>query len=246
VISDRVLVKRKAAVLGALSLIEGKDRLGVGSGSTMGMFLQELSETIRAKGRQVKVVPSSSQVELECSRLGLKMSSLYENPKLEVVVDSADEADAEGNLLKGGGAALTREKVLYSAADQVVIVIEEEKKVKKLGEKHAIPVEVLPFSMPYVAAEIRRSLSVEPRVRVLAGKAGPLVTDNGNYVLDVPLHGTGELSIIEAKLKTIPGVIETGIFFAKGGFLVVGTDQGATVMETKAVPDRKEGGRIGN
>ncbi|HYA22054.1 MAG TPA: ribose 5-phosphate isomerase A [Thermoproteota archaeon] len=243
-ISGKALLKRKTAVLKALSLVEGEERLGVGSGSTMGMLLQELSNATRAKGLEIKIVPSSSQVELECSRLGLKMSSLYENPRLEVVVDSADEADAEGNLLKGGGAALTREKVLYSAANKVVIVLEEEKRVGRLGEKHAIPVEVLPFSMPYVAEEIGRSLSVEPRVRTLAGKAGPLVTDNGNYVLDVPLGGTEGLSAVDTKLRTIPGVIETGIFFAKDGFLVVGTDQGVTVMETKAILDRKEGGRI--
>jgi ribose 5-phosphate isomerase A len=245
VIPNRVLLKRKAAVLRALSLIKGKGRLGVGSGSTMGMFLQELSEATRAEGQQVKVVPSSSQVELECSRLGLGTSSLYENPRLEIVVDSADEVDAEGNLLKGGGAALTREKVLYSSASKVVIVIEDEKKVRKLGEKHAVPVEVLPFSMPYVAEEIRRTLSVEPKVRVLAGKAGPLVTDNGNYVLDVPLGEIEELSAAETELKVIPGVIETGIFFAKDGFLVVGTDQGVTVLETRAISDRKAGGRIG-
>jgi len=245
VIPDRVLSKRKAAVIKALSLVKGKGRLGVGSGSTMDILLQELSEATRAEGRQVNVVPSSSQVELECSKLGLGISSLYESPRLEVVIDSADEADADGNLLKGGGAALTREKVLYSSADKVVIVIEEEKKVLKLGSNHPLPVEVLPFSMPYVVEEIRRSLSVEPKVRLLPGKAGPLVTDNGNYVLDVPLGRIEDLSVTEAQLKAIPGVIETGIFFAKDGFLVVGTDQGVTVLEIRADSDRKAGGRIG-
>jgi ribose 5-phosphate isomerase A len=245
VISDRVLLKRKSAVLRALSLIKGKSRLGVGSGSTMAMFLQELSEATRAEGQQVKVVPSSSQVELECSRLGMGTSSLYENPKIEIMVDSADEVDVEGNLLKGGGAALTREKILYSCASKVVIVMEEEKKVRKLGEKHAVPVEVLPFSMPYVVEEIRRTLSVEPKVRLLTGKAGPLVTDNGNYVLDVPLGEIEELSVTETRLKVIPGVIETGIFFTKEGFLVVGTDQGVTVLETRAISDKKAGERIG-
>jgi ribose 5-phosphate isomerase A len=245
VISNSIFLKRKAAVLRALSLIKGKGRLGVGSGSTMSILLQELSSATRAEGQQVKVVPSSSQVELECSRLGLGTSSLYESPRLEIVVDSADEADVEGNLLKGGGAALTREKVLYSCASKVVIVIEDEKKVRKLGEKHAVPVEVLPFSMPYVVEEIRRTLSVEPKVRILPGKAGPLVTDNGNYVLDVPLGEIEELSATETRLKTISGVIETGIFFAKGGFLVVGTDQGVIVLETRAVSVKKRGERIG-
>ena len=244
-ISNSIFLKRKAAVLRALSLIKGKGRLGVGSGSTMSILLQELSSATRAEGQQVKVVPSSSQVELECSRLGLGTSSLYESPRLEIVVDSADEADVEGNLLKGGGAALTREKVLYSCASKVVIVIEDEKKVRKLGEKHAVPVEVLPFSMPYVVEEIRRTLSVEPKVRILPGKAGPLVTDNGNYVLDVPLGEIEELSATETRLKTISGVIETGIFFAKGGFLVVGTDQGVIVLETRAVSVKKRGERIG-
>jgi len=231
--SERVALKRRAAILRALSLVKGEARLGIGSGSTMGAFLEELSKDLPSGARSVRVVPTSSQVELECFRLGFDLSSLYDDPKLEFVVDSADEADESGNLLKGGGAALTREKVVHSSAEVAVIIAEEEKVVKELGTRHPLPVEVLPFALPYVIGEVKRLFSTDPGVRMLLGKAGPLVTDNGNYVLDVPLGRIGDLADTHSKLKAISGVVETGLFFSRKGFLVVGTDQGANIIETK-------------
>lgn len=231
--SEPVALKRKAAILRALSLVKGKTRLGIGSGSTMGAFLEELSKSLPSGQRGVRVVPTSSQVELECSKLGLELSSLYDDPRLEFVVDSADEADERGNLLKGGGAALTREKVVHSSAEVAVIIAEEEKVVKELGTRHSLPVEVLPFALPYVIGEVKRLFSIDPNVRMIPGKAGPLVTDNGNYVLDVPLGRIGDLTDTHSKLKAIPGVVETGLFFSRKGFLVIGTSQGARVIETK-------------
>jgi len=232
--SEEVLQKRKVAVVRALSLVKEVPRLGVGSGSTMGLFLVELSKLIKSEGKRVKVVPSSSQVEVECSRLRLELSSLYDDPNLDVVIDSADEVDSSMNLLKGGGAALTREKVLHRASDKLLIVVEDEKSVSKLCTKHPLPVEVLPFALPLVNVEIAREFSTEPRVRTIPGKAGPLVTDNGNYVLDVPLRMIEDPPTVHAKLKALPGVIETGIFPSRDGLLILGTDGGPKLVEMKA------------
>jgi len=243
--SGQVALKRKAAILRALTLVKGETRLGIGSGSTMGAFLEELSKGLSSGTRRVRVVPSSSQVELECSRLGLELSSLYDNPKLEFVVDSADESDERGNLLKGGGAALTREKVVHSSAEVAVIIAEEEKMVRELGTRHPLPIEVLPFALPYVVGEVKRLFSTDPSVRMLMGKAGPLVTDNGNYILDVPLGRMNDPADTHSKLKAISGVVETGLFFSRKGFLVIGTGQGAKVIETKGAQSLSEGDNLG-
>jgi ribose 5-phosphate isomerase A len=152
---------------------------------------------------------------------------------LRFVVDSADEVDEKGNLLKGGGAALTREKIVHASAETAVIIAEEEKVVKELGERHSLPIEVMPFALPLVIREVKALFSVDPVIRRVPGKAGPLVTDNGNYVLDVPLGRMVDLSGTHLRLKAIPGVVETGLFPSKKGFLVVGTSQGVKVVETR-------------
>lgn len=233
--------KRRTAVLRALSLVKATGRLGIGSGSTMAMFLEELSRMTTAEGNPFSVVPSSSQVEVECSRLGISLSSLYDDPRLEIVIDSADEVDSNMNLLKGGGAALTREKVLHSSGDAIVIVVEEDKVVTRLGEKHPLPIEVLPFALPMLKREIEGVFSVKTNIRYLPGKAGPLVTDNGNYILDIHLGAIENPAEVNARLKSFPGVIETGIFPARNGFLVVGKDSGAEVLEMRPAPDVKVG-----
>jgi ribose 5-phosphate isomerase A len=163
-------------------------------------------------------------------RSGIPITTLDEYPTLDLAIDGADQIDKKLNMIKGGGGALTREKIVASAAKQLVIVADETKLVEKLGTNCRIPVEVLPFALATVTASIKE-LGGRPLLRESKGKVGAVVTDNGNYIVDidfVPINNAKELN---QRLKLIPGVFETGLFIEMADVVYLGKPDGIKKLE---------------
>jgi ribose 5-phosphate isomerase A len=221
-------LKRNAAK-SVLDILPSSAVIGLGSGSTVAYFAQELGKLVE-KGANLTVVPSSYQAYQLALEYDIPLTDLDRAPELELTVDGADEVDDKLNLIKGGGGALLREKVVASASKRLIIIVDESKLVQRLGGNFPVPVEVLPFSLGTVKRKIK-SMGIEPVLRIAKEKMGPVVTDNGNFLLDLefnePLQNPLEMSIT---LKMIPGVIETGLFVNMADQVHVGTETGAYVL----------------
>jgi ribose 5-phosphate isomerase A len=224
---ERGQVERLAAAARAVEEIREGMVLGYGSGRAATSVLEELARRVREDGLHISGVPSSSRTEAEVRRLGLPLISLDEKPRLDVTIDGADEVDAHCHLVKGGGGALLREKVLARAADRFIIVIESGKLVPLLGAARGVPLEVLPFAHGACDRHLR-DLGGDPALRKDAhGQA--VRTDNGNWIVDCrfPAEALVDAEALDAKLDSIPGVLETGLFLKPLRPIVyVGTENG--------------------
>jgi ribose 5-phosphate isomerase A len=199
--------------------------VGLGSGRTVVYAVSELSGKVKTEKIQVFCIPSSYQILLEALKRGLKVSSLYEHPEVDITLDGADEVDARLNLTKGGGGALAREKILASTSKRYTIMVDGRKLVDKLGSSKPVPVEVLPFAAPAVKRRLERIFR-RVEFREGSGKVGPTITDNGNFLLDVytgPLENPWET---ERQIKGIPGVVEVGLFIEMAHEVYVGFKDG--------------------
>jgi len=221
---------KKRVALQAVKHVKDGFIVGLGSGSTAAYAIQELGRLMQQDGLHVMGVPSSSQAMMLAVNAGIPLTTLDEHPNLDLAIDGADEVDKALNMIKGGGGALTREKIVASAAKQVVIVADEKKLVPKLGSTFKVPVEVLGFALATVSAGIKE-LGGKPVLREGKGKVGAVVTDNGNYIVDVdfgPIDNPEELNI---GLKLIPGVIETGLFMNIADIVYLGKQDGIIKLE---------------
>ncbi len=206
-ISPKELVGRKAA-----ELVKDGMVLGLGSGTTVAEFVKSLGERVREEGLIVYVVPTSLDSEIMAVEYGLHVVTLTEYPEPDLAVDGADEVDPYKNLIKGGGGAMTREKIVDYAAKRLVIIVDEGKLVKNLCEKKPIPIEVLSFSWKCVMKKLEK-LGGSASLRLCGGgKLGPIVTDNGNLIIDYRPKGGFDAKALNQALKDIPGVVETGLF----------------------------------
>ncbi|MFX1367426.1 MAG: ribose 5-phosphate isomerase A [Promethearchaeota archaeon] len=223
-------VKQNAAK-SAIKLIPSSGALGLGSGSTVAIFAQELGRKISAGEVNVRVVPSSYQAYQLAVEHKVPLTNLDLDPILELTVDGADEVDKKLNLTKGGGGALFQEKIVASASKKLVIIVDETKLVDNLATRFQIPIEVLPFSLGVVKRKITE-MGISPTVRQAQKKMGPVVTDNGNFILDLkfpkPIANPAKVAI---DLKMIPGVIETGLFIGMTDEVHVGTEEGSYILK---------------
>lgn len=211
---------RLEAVNQALQLIKDGWIIAVGSGSTVALFLEELSKKVKNENLKITIIPGSSQTYFQALNFGLPISTLDEYPEPDACFDSADEVMENGILLKGGGAALTREKILAYFSKRFIIMVEESKVVKKIGTSHPVPIEVLPYAVTPVSLELKK-MNAKPVLRYGSGKNGPIITDNGNYIIDAYFNLISEPQYLELKINSIPGVIENGIFtFAKTELII--------------------------
>ena len=212
--------KRRAA-LKAVEHVKDGSVVGLGSGSTVAYFIEELGRLVRG-GFHVLGVPTSYQALELAVRNGVPLTTLHEHPRLDLAVDGADQVDGELNLIKGLGGALAREKVVDSSADQLVIVADETKFSERLGVGVPVPVEVLPFALPTVLRKLKE-MGYEATVRESGGgKVGPVVTDNGNLIVDVEAGAIEEPKRLDEQLRGIPGVVETGLFIDMADVVYLG------------------------
>jgi ribose 5-phosphate isomerase A len=219
------------AARSAINLIPRKGALGLGSGSTVAIFAKELGRQIKEDKTDIRVVPSSYQAYQLAIENNIPLTNLDLNPSLLLTVDGADEVDKSLNLTKGGGGALFQEKVVAYASERLVIIVDESKLVERLGTKFSIPVEILPFSLGVVRRKIS-GMGIDPVIRQAASKMGPVVTDNGNFILDLkfpePISNPRKVAV---DLKMIPGVVETGLFVGMADEVHVGTKDGSYVIK---------------
>ncbi len=220
-----------AAAKRAAELVEDGMIIGIGSGTTVELFLTELKRRIESEGLEILGVPSSYQSKLLAVEAGIGLVDLLECPTLDLCVDGADEVDRNLNAVKGGGGAMTREKVVAHASNEVVFIVEERKVVETLS--HPVPVEVIPFSLGFVLKKLEELMKERgsfalPRIRQGTGKLGPVVTDNGNFILDCDFGEIYDPGELEIELNSIPGVVECGIFTDVADRVIVGVDGGET------------------
>lgn len=221
---------KKRVALEAVKHVKDGFIVGLGSGSTAAHAIQEIGRLIQQNDLRVFGVPSSSQAMLLAIQSGLPLTTLDENPCLDLAIDGADEINRKFEMIKGGGGALTREKIVASSAKKVVIVADETKLVEKLGN-FRVPVEVLPFGLAKATTCIKE-LGGKPFLRESKGKVGAVVTDNGNYIVDADFGLIDNPEELNKQLKLIPGVIETGLFIGLADIVYLGKPDGIVKLES--------------
>ena len=225
----KVEAAKKNAAYAAVQHVKDGFIVGLGSGSTAAYAIEALGERIKRERLSVLAVPSSYQAFLLAAQHGIAVTTLEEHSVLNVSVDGADQIDPKLDLIKGMGAALAREKIVASASKMNIIIADESKKTQMLGEKgQVVPIEVLPFAISMVKSRIE-AVGGKPSLREGKGKVGPVITDNGNVIMDADFGAISNASELEVKLKMIPGVVETGLFINLADMAYVGT---ASAIET--------------
>jgi ribose 5-phosphate isomerase A len=222
---------KRAAGYQAADMVKEGMVVGLGTGSTVYFTIERLSERIR-DGLQITGIPTSFQTALRAREAGIPLTTLDDNPVIDIAIDGADEVDPKLRLIKGRGAAHLREKCVAAAAKCFVVVVDEQKMVKKLGAA-AVPVEVLPFAIMPVLKELR-GLGSHPLIREAVKKDGPVITDNGNFIVDCKFNDIKNPENLEAVLATIPGVIESGLFcgFVKKTTVIVGGPKNVKIFSS--------------
>ncbi len=197
--------------------------MGLGSGSTAAFAIEAIGKRIKQENLHIMGIPTSYQAFLLAVECKIPITTLDEHPVIDVTIDGADQLTPELFLIKGGGAALAREKIVASASKLNVIIVDDAKKVKLLGEKNQfVPIEVLPFALPIVKETIV-AMGGKPVVREGKGKLGPTITDNGNAIIDAYFGEIVNPAELAVKVKMIPGVVETGFFIGLTDIVYVGT-----------------------
>ncbi|MGV8127524.1 MAG: ribose-5-phosphate isomerase RpiA [Methanothrix sp.] len=200
---------KKAAGEAAADLVESGMVVGLGTGSTVAWTIRRLGERVKEEGLEFLGVPTSFQAESLAVECGILLTTLNQHPVLDLAIDGADQVDQRLYVIKGGGAAHTREKVVACSARRFVIVADESKYVKQLT--HPVPVETLPFALRLVERKLLE-LGGRPVLRLGKMKDGPVITDNGNFVLDVDFGRIEEPGELGTRMSRIPGLVEHGIF----------------------------------
>ena len=206
-ITNREAKQRVAREIAATA--KAGDIIGAGSGSTVYLTLFELAKRIHEEHLYLEVIPASQEISMTCIQLGIPQTTLWDK-RPDWTFDGADEVDPQQNLIKGRGGAMFKEKLLIRSSRKTFIIIDPSKRVNLLGNKFPIPVEVFPDSLTYVDHELQRLGASEIVLRPAHGKDGPVFTENGNFILDTRFNYID--SSLEEQLKTITGVIESGLF----------------------------------
>jgi len=228
-----VEAQKRAAAARAVEFVRPGMRLGLGTGSTAKHFVDLLAERVRG-GLDVVAVPTSEATRAQAERLGITLTTLDETPELDLTIDGADEIAPDLTLIKGGGGALLREKIVAAASAKMLVIADQSKWVAMLG-RFPLPVEIAPFG----AAATRRAVEA---AAAAAGCPGPapirkapnghaFVTDGGHWVLDAQLQRIPDPKTLAARLSAVPGVMEHGLFIGLAGTAIVAGPDGVRLIE---------------
>lgn len=220
--SDPKTVMKQEVGRAAAARVASDSIVGLGTGSTTAFAIQYIGERLQSgELKNIKGVTTSFQAIVLARQYGISVVSLDEVDRIDVAIDGADEVDPQKNLIKGGGAAHTQEKIVDSLAEQFIVVVDSGKLVNALGSTFLLPVEVVPMAVTPVMRAIK-SLGGEPTLRMGVKKAGPVVTDQGNLVVDVKFDRIDDPAALESALNNIPGVLENGLFVGVADVVLVG------------------------
>ncbi len=222
-------IAKRAAAARALEMVDDGMTLGLGTGSTAAWFVRLLSERIRSPGLDVVGVATSSATVWLAEELRVPLRRPEEVARIDLTVDGADEIDPRFNLIKGGGAALLQEKIVATASERMVVIADDSKYRPDLGA-FPLPVEVVRFGAALTEraiAEVLKGMDVDGRSVVRRmGSNGPVVTDEGHYIVDLHLGRIGDPPALAAALTSIPGVVETGLFIGTASSVIIGRPDG--------------------
>jgi ribose 5-phosphate isomerase A len=226
---------KKNAAREAVEHVENGFVVGLGSGTTAAYAIEELGKKARKEKLQILGIPTSYQAFMLAVKHAISITTLEEHPSIDLTIDGADQIDKELNLIKGMGGALAREKIVASASKKLVIVADENKKVQALGEgSHPVPAEVLPFAASLVIRKMQE-MGGRPVLREGKGKVGPVITDNGNVIIDTDFGAIQKPAELERRLKRVSGVVETGLFIKMADIVYIGKRSGIEKLTRKTV-----------
>ena len=226
--TDLTEVAKRLSGREAAKLVKDGAVVGLGTGSTAAYAIEELGRRIREEGLHILGIPTSYQALDLARRNAIPVRTLDDVDRVDISIDGADEVDPEKNLIKGGGAAHTQEKIIDSLADFFVTVVDDSKLVNRLGEKYPIPVEVIPMALAPVMRRLE-AIGGNPVLRTAVKKDGPVITDQGNFVVDVRFPSIEDPQGLESTLNNIPGVVENGLFIKLADLVIVGISKDGTV-----------------
>jgi ribose 5-phosphate isomerase A len=228
-----VEAQKRAAAARAVEFVRPGMRLGLGTGSTAKHFVDFLAERVRG-GLDVVAVPTSEATRAHAERLGITLTTLDETPELDLTIDGADEIAPDLTLIKGGGGALLREKIVAAASGRMLVIADQSKWVAMLG-RFPLPIEIAPFG----AAATRRAVEAATAAAGCPG-AAPIrktanghafVTDGGHWLLDAQLQRIPDPKTLAARLSAVPGVMEHGLFIGLAGTAIVAGPDGVRLIE---------------
>ncbi|MEP2238268.1 MAG: ribose-5-phosphate isomerase RpiA [Maribacter sp.] len=219
--------EKKVAALEAVKYVKSGMTVGLGTGSTAFFMIEAIGEMVK-NGMQIKAVATSNETEKLATKLGIDVITLAEAKRLDVTIDGADEVDEDFQLIKGGGGALLREKIVAHNSDLNIIIADSSKSVSKLG-KFKLPIETIPFATQLIIKELE-AMKLKP-VQRINGDAD-YKTDENNDIVDIDIWDTDiTLTDLEQQLKTIPGIVETGLFLTTTNLVIIGKGEEAIVKK---------------
>ncbi|MBD9528957.1 ribose-5-phosphate isomerase RpiA [Paracoccus sp. PAR01] len=225
-------LSKDAAARAAVALVENGMKLGLGTGSTAKVFVDRLAERVHAEGMDLRMASTSKATADQARSLGLVVEELDELGWLDLTIDGADEVDPDLSLIKGGGAAHLREKIVATASDRMVVIADQGKVVDRLG-KFKLPVEVIPFGWESTRTHIQRALAelnMADRPVIRRERDGqPIRTDENNYILDLALEEIHDAAALASALSAIAGVVEHGLFLNICNLAIIGRPDGSVV-----------------
>lgn len=215
------LMKQQVGKIAA-DRVQSGSIIGLGTGSTTAYAIQFIGERIQSGDlKDVKGIPTSFQASVLAKQHGIPLTTLDEVDVIDIAIDGADEVDPQKNLIKGGGAAHTREKIVDSLAKEFIVVVDRSKMVDRLGSTFALPIEVLPMAVTPVTNALK-ALEGDVELRMGIKKDGPIITDQGNMILDVKFTAMPDPTEFEKTLNNIPGVLENGLFVGVADIVLIG------------------------
>lgn len=212
--------EKQIAARAAVQLVKSGDVVGLGSGSTATYAIRFLADRVR-ECLQIIGIPTSQRSKELAEQLGIQLTTLDERPRIDIDIDGADEIDPDLNLIKGGGGAFLREKIIASASRRFIVIGDSAKQVNRLG-KFPLPVEVIPFAQSLIKPHIE-ALGAQVKLRQYA-YGNPYITDEGHHVLDCSFGEIPDPADLAEKLRTIPGVVEHGLFIGMAEMALIGKD----------------------
>jgi ribose 5-phosphate isomerase A len=227
-VSHFVEEEKKAVAWEAARIVEDGQVLGLGTGSTTQYFIKALGQRMQDEDLEIMGIPTSYQSFFLARDFSIPLTTLEEHQP-DLAVDGADEVDYQLNLIKGGGAAQTQEKIVDSAAKRFLVIINHSKLVEKLGN-FPVPLEVIPSAHRLVKERVI-DMKGSPTLRMAQMKDGPVITDNNNFVLDVQFETIHQPDELEVKLNNIPGVVENGLFSGIAHQILIGTPDGVESLK---------------
>ena len=214
------------------SMIESGMKLGIGTGSTTALAIEELGFRVRNEGLEITAVATSFSAERLAREHGIRLTTLDETPRLDLAFDGADEVDPDFNLIKGRGAAQTREKIVAAQAAKFIVLVDESKMVDKLGTRMPLPVEVIPMAAVPVM-QVLSLLGADSEIRMGLKKDGPVVSDQGMWIIDATFDEISDPEQVNRRLLMTPGVVDHGLFLGMATTILVGRSDGEVDVLTR-------------